>query len=162
MPFSKSRERISSSNLALGTLCNILPTPEFSPDYRQRRPLVRWRHRLIRLGSTLSALEQALKSEVSATRVSSISSEFPFSKTMAYSRSYHTMAQHCTREGHSCRPLSPRGRALIPVEARSRLDGQRGFRAGMKGRRIKATRYSERRARDTWVGNAGLLSMILT
>ncbi|KYN15357.1 hypothetical protein ALC57_12406 [Trachymyrmex cornetzi] len=34
MPSSKSRERISSSNLALGTLCNILPTPEFSPDYR--------------------------------------------------------------------------------------------------------------------------------
>ncbi|KYM78613.1 hypothetical protein ALC53_10955 [Atta colombica] len=83
---------------------------KFSPDYRQRRPLVRWRHRLIRLGSTLSALEQALKSEV----------------------------------------------ALIPVEARSRLDGQGGFRAGMKGRRIKATRYSERRARDTWVGNAGV------
>lgn len=66
MPSSKSRERSSSSNLALGTLCNILPTPEFSPDYRQRRPPppVRRRHRLIRLGSTLSALEQALKSEV--------------------------------------------------------------------------------------------------
>lgn len=66
VPSSKSRERSSSSNLALGTLCNILPTREFSPDYRQRRPPppVRRRHRLIRLGSTLSALEQALKSKV--------------------------------------------------------------------------------------------------
>lgn len=97
-----------------------------------------------------------IRSRVPATRASSISSEFPFSKTTAYSRSYCTMAQHCIREGHSCRPLSPRGRALMPVEARSRLDGQ-GFRGGMKGRRIKGTRYGERRARGTWVGNPGLL-----
>lgn len=67
------------------------------------------------------------------------------------------MAQHCTREGHSCCPLSPCGRALISVEVRTRLDGQGGFRVGMKGRRIKATRYGERRARDTWVDNTGLL-----
>lgn len=35
-------------------------------DYRRRRPpaVVRRRHRLIRLGSTLSALEQALKPDV--------------------------------------------------------------------------------------------------
>lgn len=43
----------------------------------------------------------------------------------------------------------------MPVEARSRLDGQGGFRGGMKGRRIKGTRYGERRVRGTWVANPG-------
>lgn len=160
-PSSKSCERSSSSNLALGTLCNILPTPEFSPDYRQRRPPVGRRHRLIRLGSTLSASRTGaeIRRRVPATRASSISSEFPFSKRTAYSRSYRTMARHCTRKGHRCcpPPLSFRGCALMPGRSeKPARDGQGGFRGGMKGRRIKGTRYGER-ARGTWVGNPGLL-----
>lgn len=54
-------------------------------------------------------------------------------------------------------PLSFRGCALMPGRSeKPARDGQGGFRGGMKGRRIKGTRYGER-ARGTWVGNPGLL-----
>lgn len=53
-----------------------------------------------------------IRSRVPATRTSSISSEFPFTKTMAScSRSYRMMAQHRTSEEHSCpSPLVPQSR----------------------------------------------------
>lgn len=111
-----SCERSSSSNLARGTLCNILPTPEFSRLSTMTTSTATGTSSTsshpARIYLKCSRTGAEIRSRVPATRASSISSEFPFNKTTAYSRSCCTMAQHCTREGHSCRLLSPRAVAL--------------------------------------------------
>jgi len=95
-------------------------------------------------GSTLSALQQELKPEVESPERESARYHPNFRSTRRRRRrrasrwhSGHAPRWlNVVRGGHRCPP--PPSRALMPIEARARLDGQGGFRAETrKGRALK-------------------------
>lgn len=92
-------------------------------------------------GSTLSALQQELKPEVESPERESARYHPNFRSTRRRRRVSRWHSGHAprwlnvVRGGHRCPPSS---RALMPIEARARLDGQGGFRAETrKGRALK-------------------------
>jgi len=114
------------------------------PDYRRRRPpsaLVRRRHRLIRVGSTLSALEQALKPDVESLQREPTRYRPNFRSTRR--RRLGVLSGHAPRwrnivdGGHRCRRRPP----SVP---RSRFNAVRSENPARRTRRI-----SRRRERGT-------------